>query len=206
MNLRPSLVVGSNEERVKSPSQRALLGLSSARTFTLSANRNAHSAGEGNLTAMAQIRLTCPVSASQILSHFCPLLRSLFCFSTSKPPQTKTLSLHWGVTCILQKMAGNERAKYHFSGPASFTGTSPLLGYSVQLMPDRARYRCSAVGLTPHEFIRCLVLNSTELLVQCCFDEEIVYYLWHVFSGKYIFRLEYNLKSRLRVHQGVRMS
>lgn len=65
---------------------------------------------------------------------------------------------------------------------------------------------CSAVDLTPHKFIGCLVSRSTELLVQCCFGEEIVYYLWHVFPGKYIFRLEYNLKSRLRVHQGVRMS
>lgn len=40
---------------------------------------------------------------------------------------------------------------------------------------------CSAAGLTPHELIHCLVSKSTELLVECCFGEEIVYYLWHVF-------------------------
>lgn len=118
----------------------------------LSANLNTHCEGEGNPIATEQIRLTCPVADSQILSHFCPLLCSLFfpapsnllglslstysftpssrlrprpckepwilSWSSLKPQfakKTYDSSLHYGVTCILHKMTGNEMANYCFS-------------------------------------------------------------------------------------------
>lgn len=91
----------------------------------------------------------------------------------------------------------------------------PHLGYEVTVepMPDptslaeRATRGLLCSGLGPHAPMGCLALRSTELLVQCCIAEEILFIIYGMFfSGKYIFKLEYNLKSRLRVHQGVRMS
>lgn len=75
INLKPTLIFESNEERVDFSTKVPGYGWALTQTFTLSANLNAYCKGEGNPTPTAG--LSEHVSFSHILSHFHLLLCSL---------------------------------------------------------------------------------------------------------------------------------